>query len=546
MIAGLRETMSRAQASQVSALEVRASVRSLRADYLASGDAVSRLMLEPGLVDAWTAKRQADDSAAEHLAAAARATRHGELRTLLEELDTHDREVTNRIEDELLGLVETDPVSAKRIYFEEYLRARSFNLELVDRALRLATAEVAEASQYAEAKARQTIALAWLALALFVVVGTTSGIRLSGSVRKVAQDFEDAAAKVGEQRDRLRTVMTAMHDALVVIDARGGISMANDAACALLGYGETELIGSHVGRYVEAGSTALPDAAELRNERITFLARNGTRIPMSLSAALLRGPGGEVLDLSKIEAGRLRLDPAPFSLRRALGAVLSGMAIRADEKKLELAVDVRAHVPDAVVGDVSRLRQVLVNLVGNAIKFTERGQVVVQVTTESYVGDEEAVLHFSVADTGIGIPPDKHRLVFQAFTQGDGSMTRRYEGTGLGLAIASQLVEMMGGRIWLESAVGEGSSFHFTARLALQHDVARLPANLSTLAGLRVLVVDDSATVRSILVDMLKTWSVSAVAADGGAAGLAALREAHEAGHPFALALVDAKLPEMD
>src|SRR5438034_622045 len=143
----------------------------------------------------------------------------------------------------LLGLVETDPVSAKRIYFEEYLRARSFNLELVDRALRLATAEVAEASQYAEAKARQTIALAWLALALFVVVGTTSGIRLSGSVRKVAQDFEDAAAKVGEQRDRLRTVMTAMHDALVVIDARGGISMANDAACALLGYGETELIG---------------------------------------------------------------------------------------------------------------------------------------------------------------------------------------------------------------------------------------------------------------------------------------------------------------
>src|SRR5947199_1267908 len=294
MTAGLRETMSRAQASQVSALEVRASVRSLRADYLASGDAVSRLMLEPGLVDAWTAKRQADDSAAEHLAAAARATRHGELRTLLEELDTHDREVTNRIEDELLGLVETDPVSAKRIYFEEYLRARSFNLELVDRALRLATAEVAEASQYAEAKARQTIALAWLALALFVVVGTTSGIRLSGSVRKVAQDFEDAAARVGEQRDRLRAVMTAMHDALMVIDARGGIALANDAACALLGYGETEVIGSPVGRYVEAGTDA-PEAAEMRNERITFLARNGTRIPMSVSAALLRGPGGEAV-----------------------------------------------------------------------------------------------------------------------------------------------------------------------------------------------------------------------------------------------------------
>src|SRR5438552_3687124 len=123
MIAGLRETMSRADASQASALEVRASVRSLRADYLASGDAVSRLMLEPGLVDAWTAKRQADDSAAEHLAAAAHATRRGDLRALLEKLDAHDREVTNRIEDELLGLVETDAVAAKRIYFEEYLRA---------------------------------------------------------------------------------------------------------------------------------------------------------------------------------------------------------------------------------------------------------------------------------------------------------------------------------------------------------------------------------------------------------------------------------------
>src|SRR5439155_255446 len=214
---------------------------------------------------------------------------------------------------------------------------------LVDRALRLATAEVAEASQYAEAKARQTIALAWLALALFVVVGTTSGIRLSGSVRKVAQDFEDAAAKVGEQRDRLRTVMTAMHDALVVIDARGGISMANDAACALLGYGETELIGSPVGRYVEAGSTALPDAAEL-SEYLGHVRQSSEALLAIIN---------EVLDLSKIEAGRLRLDPAPFSLRRALGAVLSGMAIRADEKKLELAVDVRAHVPDAVVGDVS-------------------------------------------------------------------------------------------------------------------------------------------------------------------------------------------------
>ena len=384
------------------------------------------------------------------------------------------------------------------------------------------------------------------------------------------------------------------------------------------------------------GGTGWPSkSAEVRNERITFLARSGTRIPMSVSVAMLAGPDGEavgsvwlahdmrdqlrlleemeaardtavdanrikseflanmsheirtpmnaiigftdlvlesalgaeqreylghvrqsseallaiineVLDLSKIEAGKLRLDHAPFSLRQTVHAVLGGMAIRADEKKLELAVDVRSHVPDAVVGDMSRLRQVLLNLVGNAIKFTERGEVVVRVTTESDVGGEGTTLRFSVADTGIGIPVDKHRLVFQAFTQADGSMTRRYEGTGLGLAIASQLVEMMGGRIWLDSTVGEGSTFHFTARVGLQRDALPLPSPSSTLTAVRVLVVDDSATVRGIVVEMLNACGAHAVAVDGGAAGLAALRDAHQAGNPFGLALVDVRMPAMD
>src|SRR2546428_1547526 len=204
MIAGLREVMTRAEASQASALEVRASVRSLRADYLESGDAVSRLMLEPGLADALAAKRLADDNASKHLAAAARATRRANVGAVLEKLQAHDRDVTNRVEDELVDLVATDPVRAKREYFAAYLPARALNLELVDQALQLATAEVAAAAQYAEAKARQTITLAWLALALFVIVGTTSGIRLSRSVRSVARDFENAAAKASEQRHHLR------------------------------------------------------------------------------------------------------------------------------------------------------------------------------------------------------------------------------------------------------------------------------------------------------------------------------------------------------
>ncbi|TMA38536.1 MAG: response regulator [Deltaproteobacteria bacterium] len=531
MIAGLRETMSRAEASQASALEVRASVRSLRADYLASGDAVSRLMLEPGLVDAWTAKRQADDYATEHLAAATRATRHPELRAVLEKLDAHDRDVTNRIEDELLGLVTTDPAEAKRAYFEEYLRARAVNLEYVDQALRLATAEVAEAARYTEAKARQTIGLAWLALALFVIVGATGGILLSRSVRTIAQDFEDAAAEVGEQRDRLRAVMEEME---ATRDAALEASRIKSEFLANMSHEIRTPMNAIIGFTDLVLETAL--GAEQRD----YLGH------VRQSSEALLAIINEVLDLSKIEAGRLRLDSTPFSVRHTLDAALSGMAIRADEKNLELAVDVRPEVPDAAIGDASRMRQVLVNLVGNAIKFTERGQVVVHVTTERHTDAAEVVLHFSVADTGIGIPADKHRLVFDAFRQGDGSMTRRYEGTGLGLTIASRLVEMMGGRIWLESVVGQGTTFHFTARVGLQQQVAHLPPNLSTLAGLRVLVVDDSATVRSILMGMLESWSMSAVAADDGEVALAALREARETEHPFALALLDARMPGMD
>ncbi|TMA54059.1 MAG: response regulator, partial [Deltaproteobacteria bacterium] len=411
------------------------------------------------------------------------------------------------------------------------LRARAVNLEYVDQALRLATAEVAEAARYTEAKARQTIGLAWLALALFVIVGATGGILLSRSVRTIAQDFEDAAAEVGEQRDRLRAVMEEME---ATRDAALEASRIKSEFLANMSHEIRTPMNAIIGFTDLVLETAL--GAEQRD----YLGH------VRQSSEALLAIINEVLDLSKIEAGRLRLDSTPFSVRHTLDAALSGMAIRADEKNLELAVDVRPEVPDAAIGDASRMRQVLVNLVGNAIKFTERGQVVVHVTTEPHTDAAEVVLHFSVADTGIGIPADKHRVVFDAFRQGDGSMTRRYEGTGLGLTIASRLVEMMGGRIWLESVVGQGTTFHFTARVGLQQQVAHLPPNLSTLAGLRVLVVDDSATVRSILMGMLESWSMSAVAADDGEVALAALREARETEHPFALALLDARMPGMD
>jgi signal transduction histidine kinase len=172
----------------------------------------------------------------------------------------------------------------------------------------------------------------------------------------------------------------------------------------------------------------------------------------------------DILDLSKVEAGKLTLESVPFELPATLAEVMQTLEVHAREKALALRAEMPEHVP-LLLGDPTRLRQVLVNLVGNAIKFTDAGEVVVRVEVESAAPDGALVLHFAVSDTGIGISADKREVIFQAFTQADGSMTRRYGGTGLGLTIAAQLVAMMGGRIWVESQVGAGSVFHFTARL---------------------------------------------------------------------------------
>jgi signal transduction histidine kinase/CheY-like chemotaxis protein len=255
----------------------------------------------------------------------------------------------------------------------------------------------------------------------------------------------------------------------------------------------------------------------------------------------------DILDFSKIEAGKLELDAIPFDLRDCVGDVVKVLGVRAEEKGLELACDVDADVPSALIGDPGRLRQVLVNLLGNAVKFTERGEVVVHLEPETITRDE-ACLHFAVRDTGIGIPPHKHALIFEAFAQADASTTRQYGGTGLGLSICVQLVRLMGGRMWLESAVGEGSTFHFTARFGRQRGPAARPMSIkpSTLRGLPALVVDDNATNRRILHDLLSNWGMLPTAVDGGAVGLEALDHAAAAGKPFPLVLLDAMMPHMD
>ena len=255
----------------------------------------------------------------------------------------------------------------------------------------------------------------------------------------------------------------------------------------------------------------------------------------------------DILDFSKIEAKKLDIESVNFNLRDSMGDILQPLGLRAAEKGLELAYHVSPDVPDAVIGDPGRLRQIILNLVGNAIKFTDRGEVVVCVNREDGENDGTR-LHFTVTDTGIGIPPEKRENIFESFTQADASTTRKYGGTGLGLTISARLVELMGGRIWVESEPGRGSAFHFTVRLGVRKEppVRQLPEKLANLDGLRVLVVDDNANNRRILEDMLRNWRMRPAMADGGLTALEMLVEAREKGAPFRLLLLDVNMPVMD
>jgi PAS domain S-box-containing protein len=257
----------------------------------------------------------------------------------------------------------------------------------------------------------------------------------------------------------------------------------------------------------------------------------------------------DILDFSKIEAGKVELEAIPFSLRDRVGDTLKTLALRAHKKGLELACDVAAEVPDAVVGDPGRLGQVLINLVGNAIKFTASGEVVlsVRVNQDATFSGDLVELSFAIRDTGPGIPREKAGRLFQPFTQADTSTTRQYGGTGLGLTIAKRLVALMGGCIGFESELGRGSTFHFTARLGRAGQATHAgDAEPGRLHGLAALVVDDNATNRILLHDLLTRWGMRAVVTENAAAALAAMDEAATAGTPFALVLSDVMMPGTD
>ncbi len=290
------------------------------------------------------------------------------------------------------------------------------------------------------------------------------------------------------------------------------------------------------------GMTELALDTELTAEQREYLET------VKLSAGALLGVINDILDFSKIEAGKIDIETIGLDLRECVETTLKTLALRADEKGIELLCDIADDVPASVRGDSVRLGQMLTNLVGNAIKFTNEGQVAVKVEVESKYSDT-TVLHFVVSDTGIGIPKEKQKAIFESFTQADTSTTREFGGTGLGLTITSRLAAMMGGKIWVESEPGKGSEFHFTISAGvgneqIQQPESDLPYNL--LPGTRVLVVDDNETNRRILDRMLARWEMRPKCVEGGAEALQELVSACELGDPYRLVLTDMHMPGMD
>ena len=380
---------------------------------------------------------------------------------------------------------------------------------------------------------------------LFVLVGLLSNTfsifkreaenaaELEVRVKERTRELSNANLKLAEEIVERKDIQAKLQQATAVAEA------ANESKSEFLANMSHEIRTPLNG---VMGMTDLALGTDLSQEQREYLET------VKMSADSLLTVINDILDFSKMEAGKIELDAIDFNLYELLEITLKTLALRAHQKGLELLCEVGPEVPETVRGDPNRLRQVVVNLVGNAIKFTNAGEVGLSVIALEVEGKAQ-LLQFTISDTGIGIPPQKQELIFEAFTQADASTTRKYGGTGLGLTISARLVEMMGGNIWVESEAGRGTQFHFTARLIVADPQAMrigTAAPPEALRGVKVLLVDDNRTSRRILEEMLGRWEMKTTSLEDGEQALDELSAARRTGEPYGLILLDMHMPKMD